>query len=409
VPESFSNERPPFTFTHNDLSAIAIADDDTACRFPNSNRTDCIYRFRPQLAQYAVQPDAPKTIEEYVKRGSPQLGLRITSYKDATLLGLTWPHTVMDGVGKKELMSAWSLMLAGQERDIPKMLGARDDVAWDIAGQYSDGEVDKSAVEDMLLKGMSRYKFISRFIWHTVTSPKADMRVFYLPKDLVTQWRQEAIDILPADPETGEHSFLSDGDIINAWIVKTVATTESKPSSYVLAGALNARYRVRQLQQAKGTHIQNLLNLYYARFPQDLAASTIAEIALAHRRQVAEQSTEHQLIRYFMTKRKQVESHKKHDKGVLCGHQNDLLIMCNNLSKIGIAAAADFSPAVLPREDGSRSTGTAAYYHFQSYGQMPRNTFIILNKDDSGYWIRATVSQRTWDRIMQDIGVDELE
>ena len=409
MPKMFSDEQPPFTFTHNDLSTVAIANDTTACRFPKPNKTDCIYKFRPEFTQYAIQPDGPKTIEEYVKRGLPQLGLRITSFKDATVVGLTWPHTVMDGAGKKELMSAWSLTLAGREQDIPKMFGANNDVAWDIAGQYADDEIDKCVVEGMLLKGMSRCGFISRFIWRAVTYPKADMRLFYLPKYLVIQWQQDAINLLPEDPEIGKQPFLSDGDIITAWIIKTVAATEPKRSSFVLAGALNARYRVRHLQQAKGIHMQNLLSLYYARFPEDLAASTMAQIGLAHRHQVAEQATEHQLIRYFMTRRKQVEGHKNDDKLPLYGHQSDVLIMCNNLSKIGITSAADFSPAVLPHEDGSRSPGTAVYYHFQSYGHVPRNSFVIFNKDNSGYWIRANVSQRTWDKIMDDVGVGELE
>ncbi len=413
MPEEFTDHQPPFTYSHNDLSATAIDDDPIGRQFPRSTKTACVRRRVPQLLQYAAGPDNPKTAEEYAKRGLPQLGLRITSFKDVTLVGLIWPHTLMDGAGQRDLLSAWSLALAGREEEIPTLLGASRDVAWDIAGQYADDEIDKLAVQDRLLMGLSRCRFITRVVWQAMTAPKADVRSFYVPASIIAGLRQEATDQLPDDPDTGKRAFVSDGDIVAAWFVRVIAKTEAKRSKFVMVGALDARHRVRELRQARGggVHMQNLLGLYYAQFPGDVADAPLAHIALAHRCQVAQQSTEHQLIRHFMTKRKVRE--RNEDGGGLTVYcdEDDKPILCNNLASIGIADGADFGPAVLPNADGSYSSGKAAYYQFQSYPakRVPRNSFIVLSKDSSGYWVVANVSQPAWAEIMHDIGVTDVE
>ncbi|KFY27957.1 hypothetical protein V493_03188 [Pseudogymnoascus sp. VKM F-4281 (FW-2241)] len=413
VPETFTDECPRFTYTHNDRSAVAIDEDELGHRFPKSLKKACVYGSVPEFIQYAMPPGAPKSIEEYVRRRVPQLALVITSFKDTTLIGLSWPHTLMDGVGQKELLAAWSLALAGREQNIPQLLGAREDVAWDIAGQFTEDGLEKDAFGDRLLKGLNRYIFISKLVWNNLASGATETRTFYLPRDFVEQQRQAAIGLLPNDTDTERPPFLSDGDVVCAWFVKMVSSTRPKPAQFVVAGAVNARDKVPQIRKANGVYVQNLLSLYFVQISADQAAGPLAHIALAHRRQVAEQSTEHQLIHHFMKKRREADSKKSGDKLMLYCHQDDLLIMSNNLSRIGIAEAADFGPAVLPNEDGSRSPGKAVYYHFQSSlgsgvgSGVP--SFYVYSKDDSGYWIRANASRRTWDKIMEEIGVSDVQ
>lgn len=410
MPVEFTDKLPPFAYSHNDLSATSIDEDPIGCRFPKSTQTARIHARLPEYIQFAVEPGHPTSFGEYVKRGWPQLGLRISSFKDATLVGLTWPHTVMDGSGKKELLAAWSLVLAGREQEVPTLIGASRDVAWDIAGRYADDEIGQLVVQDQLT-GLARCRFIAKLVWRSITAPAAEVRTFYAPTHIIAGFRQEAIDQLPDDPKTGKRPFLSEGDIVAAWLLRTVVKTEPQPSQFLLVGALNARNRVPELQQGTGVYVQNLISLYYAQFPSSVTDGALATTALSHRLQVAEQATEHQLVRHFMNKRSEIERKENGDSVKFYCGEDDRLVFCNNLSGLRIAAAADFTPAVLPNEDGSYSSGKAVYYHFQSFpvkGAVPRNSFVIFDKDSSGYWIGANISKAAWAEIMHDIGVTEV-
>lgn len=46
----------------------------------------------------------PTTIKELISQDTPQLRLHITSFKDATLVALSWPHTLMDAKGYQALL-----------------------------------------------------------------------------------------------------------------------------------------------------------------------------------------------------------------------------------------------------------------------------------------------------------------
>ena len=55
------------------------------------------------------------------------LSLHVTSFTDATLVALSWSHVLMDVMGQRALLHAWSLVLAEKDSEVPKMLGAHED------------------------------------------------------------------------------------------------------------------------------------------------------------------------------------------------------------------------------------------------------------------------------------------
>lgn len=136
------------TFSH-DVSPVhmSIKEHLVAGKLPEATNHASVQTTDPGFQSLATRTDVPTTLQEMIKRGAPQLSLHITSFKDATLVGLAWPHTLMDAIGLEHLLRAWSLVLAGREADVQPVLGAREDIMWEIAREACEDEV---AVDEAL-------------------------------------------------------------------------------------------------------------------------------------------------------------------------------------------------------------------------------------------------------------------
>jgi hypothetical protein len=71
----------------------------------------------------------------------PSISLHITSFSDATLVAVVWPHMLMDASGGRALLAGWSSVLPGREEDIPMVLGAQKDILQQAA-EATDDEDD---------------------------------------------------------------------------------------------------------------------------------------------------------------------------------------------------------------------------------------------------------------------------
>lgn len=316
----------------------------------------------------------------------------------------------MDATGQRELLAAWSLALAGRARSIRPLAGARADVAWAVAEERTAAQLGPDALRDRELLGLGRVLFLGRFVWRMLTGGRADWRVFRLPRTVLGRWRRDGLAQLPADPATGAPPFVSDGDLICAWLVRLTAAGGWGPRTrYVVAGSVNCRGRIPAL--AGGVYVQNLLGLYFADIPAAAVAgpgaSSLARIALAHRQQVALQTTEDQLRHHFRRRRAAAEAQQDPAVPLYC-RADDVLVMCNNLSGLRIGAAADFGPAVVAAAgaEGPASGRVVGHYYLSSdEGNRPMPYFVCLDQDEDGYWIRGNASPQTWVRILEDIGV----
>lgn len=107
---------------------MAIEDHPQAKTLPKATTNPSIQPGPENFRQFAGRTDAPPTLEDFVHSDIPQLSLHITSFTDATLVALSWPHTLMDVMGQTALLQSWSLILAGRTFEVPVLLGAQDDV-----------------------------------------------------------------------------------------------------------------------------------------------------------------------------------------------------------------------------------------------------------------------------------------
>ncbi|KAM4058420.1 DDE superfamily endonuclease [Hirsutella rhossiliensis] len=129
VPRSFSSERPAIAFTR-DVIDDNIETHPLGARLPklSDGGSLSVQKIGSDLRPLAGSQNLPITIEEVIERDAPQISLHITSFNDATVVALCWPHVLMDVMGLRALLRNWSLILNGNEDGISSIIGTRDDV-----------------------------------------------------------------------------------------------------------------------------------------------------------------------------------------------------------------------------------------------------------------------------------------
>ena len=85
-----------------------IEDHPLAKTLPKATESPSIQADPGSFRAFGARENAPETLEDFLTTDMPQMSLHITSFNDATLVGLSWPHTLMDVMGQQALLNAWS-------------------------------------------------------------------------------------------------------------------------------------------------------------------------------------------------------------------------------------------------------------------------------------------------------------
>lgn len=405
VPQPFTAERPAVSCT-TQVIPVNIEDDPLAKALPKSTEAPSVQPGPQDFRAFAAREDAPTTLEDFIYQDIPQLSLHITSFNDATLVALSWPHTLMDVMGQQALLRGWSLVLAGRESEVPPMLGAREDAI--CAAVDAALEKEESALLQKQLKGWSLLLFGLRFAWDMLWNRVVENRTIFLPKRAVDALRKEAQYDLHAQDGREEEPFVSEGDVLTAWATRAVASSLPQPRPVTVLHAVNARFRLPSLVQASGVYVQNMAVAAFTFLTPEVANGPLGFTALQNRRHLMEQTTEPQVLAFLHQLRQ--ESKSGSDPASICGESDALLIPFTNWTRANLFKTADFSPALLRAGETSQSRnnppGTFVYHHAQSMHHNPavRNVVVVLGKDHGdNYWLTGNLLPLAWVKIEEDI------
>jgi hypothetical protein len=96
-----------------------IGEHTVGSKFPTPSGTGPSVVCDPEEFQSLMRrPDGPKALADYLYTDAPQLALHIVSFCDATLVTISWSHTLLDTMGMKLLLQAWSLVLQGRSDEV---------------------------------------------------------------------------------------------------------------------------------------------------------------------------------------------------------------------------------------------------------------------------------------------------
>ncbi|ROV97407.1 hypothetical protein VMCG_06946 [Cytospora schulzeri] len=406
VPKRFTGGRPAVAFSHDESSSgLRINEHPLASRLPKAMAEPSFQPGAIHFRSFAAKPDVPSSINDAISHDAPQLSLHITSFKDATLVGISFPHILMDALGFEALLRSWSLVLAGREAEVPPVLGARNDVLWATAARSIGSKSDESfVIGKKRLQGVSYLKFLLRFMRDKFRDPTMENQIVYLPNSAVAQLRRQAMGSMKSasNNEPHEDIFISEGDILAAWIAQTIASSASRPRPVTILRAINARFRLGSILQTpeKGVYVQNMVLASFVCLSPQVARGPLGTMALENRRQLAEQTTEQQMLILLQVLRQRIESGRQ--PTILSGEPDSLPIVFNDLTKVNLIGAVDFKLAVSQQGDseGSRSNpiGTMVYHHFQSLKENAwrRNWVVVLGKDhQDGTWVMADLTRKS--------------
>ncbi|KAF9735690.1 hypothetical protein PMIN06_006779 [Paraphaeosphaeria minitans] len=401
TPRIYTAERPPVSFTSQSYN-IPIEDHPLAGRLPKASEKPGLHPAPEEFREFAAPPGAPETLDHYLAGDVPMISLHITSFQNGTLVGLSWPHTLMDVMGQQALLRAWSLVLAGRMSEVPPMLGAKEDFLIKAADQ-SETLREEYVLKPQIMKTWALVKVLMNFVWDLFWYRTAETRTIFLPKDTVANLRLEARTELRPEEE------VSEGDVLTAWTMRAVASALPKPRSITAVHAINARLRLRSLVDAPGLFVQNMVVAAFTFVEHSIAIGPLGPIARLNRQHLVEQATEAQILANLRELRKQPPG-RVDPVSMICGDPDALLMPYTNWSRADLIHAVDFGDAVLKEGETGPSRinppGTIVYHHAAALKPNPaaRNFIMVLGQDHGGnQWITGILLRPAWAKIEEEL------
>lgn len=385
---------------------MALQDHPVARNFPKETHGPSTQPIPSNFRPFIARADFP-TFEEVSQNDIAPIFLHVTSFRDATIAALVWPHVLMDVMGGQALLAAWSSVLAGREDEVPTVLGAREDILQHPAITADDD--DEFILGESRLTGLNLLVFHLRTVWDIIWNGSRECRVIFLPKasydKLRTRTRQE---VATLDLEAGSAPFVSESDILTAWVTRAIALSEPNSRSVIAMNLLNLRFRIPLLLQSSGVFIQNMVLGTYAFFSSQLAKGPLGPIALNHRQHVTEQGTEKQIRKFLKAVMRDIELGRA--PKILFGNSDSIPVIFNNVIKVNLMKMANFGPAVITQgektETRTNPLGTMVNYFNETLDNAFKglNIIVMLGKDHVGnYWLMGTLLPRAWDVIEEEL------
>ncbi|KAJ5144631.1 hypothetical protein N7448_002023 [Penicillium atrosanguineum] len=405
VQNSSATKRENVSFSHLTYD-MRLQDHPVARNLPKETDGPSTHPIPSDFRPFIARADFPK-FEEVSQKDIAPIFLHVTSFRDATIAALVWPHVLMDVMGGQALLAAWSSVLAGREEDVPPVLGAREDILQHPAIVADDD--DEFILGKSRLTGLSLLIFQLRSLWDMIRSGSRERRVIFLPKasyeKLKIRTRQEVATVAP---EAEPAPFVSESDILTAWATRAIALSEPNSRSIVIMSLLNLRFRIPLLLQSSGVFIQNMVLGTYAFLSSQVAKGPLGPIALGHRQHVTEQGTEQQTRKFLKAVMADIEAGRA--PRVLFGNSDSVAVIFNNVIKAELMKTANFGPAVITQGENTETRtnplGTMVSYFNESLDNTFEglNIFVMLGKDHAeNYWFMGTLLPRAWDVIEEEL------
>ncbi|CAK1360684.1 hypothetical protein CB0940_06684 [Cercospora beticola] len=408
APRNFTPERSAITYSQQRFD-LNIEDHPLARTLPKATKTSSVQVGPDDFRSFAAGPSAPTTLADFLDKDKPLLSMHITSFSDATSVGLSWPHVLMDIMGQQALVRAWSLVLAEREAEVPQCIGAHADAIAEAASSPAS-TVEEYALGKLRMGAIGMIKFGARFAWDLLWNTAVETRTVCIPAQAMSRLYSEAQQSLATSAAgTGNSStpFVSEGDVLTAFFAHQVVSSLKQPRPVTILHALNARFRLPALKASKGVYIQNMAVAACAYLSADLVQGPLGPAALQNRATLLEQATEHQVLAALRELHEQHQKKPGVDPNILSGDPNALLMPFTNWTRANLFEAVDFSPAIVRSSESgqtrSNPPGTMVYHHAASMqsNSAARNVIVVLGKDLAGnYWVTGVqLTTAAWARI----------
>ncbi|KAF2013490.1 hypothetical protein BU24DRAFT_452372 [Aaosphaeria arxii CBS 175.79] len=419
VPEKYTTERPCVNFTKatHDMS---ISQHPMGAKIPRPTAKPEVLHRAAEILPLLLPAHRNTSINDWIYTDRAQLSVHVVAFNDATVVTLSWLHTLLDAMGRNMLLRAWTAMLEGRDEDVPEFYGYDFDPLANLGKQEMREHENSSPVEEYVLKdrrlslwGMLRFVF--NLFWETTFYPVEDGRTVIIPNTFFRKLRAQAVEDLataptdtlmmnfsdPANPKP----FLSDGDILCAWWLRLFLSCQPwiDPSRTIdisnVFGMRNLLTQTEpQLLPDGVAFIGNCVTAVHSFFTfQEILTLPLGHIATRIRRDLVKQTTRPQINASMQANREALA------KGGAALYGSGDMIMANfsNWSK-GKMFETNFESAVKSSHGKDKTKGRPTALMVEAFlkGFSIRNSGACVGKDaDGNYWVSAALRPEAWDNV----------
>lgn len=416
VPRVFTSERPAVHFTHS-MTNTSIDEHPVGSQLPKSTNTLSIQNTPAELFHalgLRRGGNVPITVYDLVRSDEPQLSVHVTNFTDATLVGILYPHTMMDGMGRVALIQAWSLVLAGRETEVPTLAGTRDDIMATVGTASDITEQEPWMMMPMVMSGLGKLRWGSRLLWDILWCPQADEKVMCVPPALQEQLRRQAQKEL-VERRGSEAPFISNSDVLAAWVLHLVGRSQPQPRPMTLSNVVELRSRLPSVFSRPANdevYVQNITaRTHVFLSAAECAGLSLGETALKVREAISLQAAEPQVRAQV---REQRRARAAGESFMLFGDPDAVMLFLTNQTKDGVFKNSDFGPAVVQARSlhGTNPPGTPVYTHscFMKKNFVTRYAVSFRGKDYIGnVWVNLVLAANVWDKIERQLKKTEQD
>ncbi|KAK4031428.1 hypothetical protein C8A01DRAFT_42112 [Parachaetomium inaequale] len=404
IPAAFSQDRPAIGFDHQDLSDLAVEDHPTASHIPRPPRNGrpAIVVDPDDLSELVYGPDVPRRLDDYLYADRPQLGLRVVSFKNSTIIVLHWIHLAFDATAKRSLLDAWTLMLQGKEDEIPEPLAPDNYVLENIGKKPTKPHA--LAHRRVSMPGLVSWAL--RNAYPLFIRPK-EHRMVCVPAAYLAKLREKALAELNAQAAAAgqkEEPFLSEGDVLLAWVTRLAMANISKDSERIIAVQQAYQWRrvLKDLIPANTPFLGNCVGFLVTLMPaKDLLRKPLSFLASHIRRSIEEQGSREQIEAYASF----IRLDPKNRAPPFFGESSMQLLMFSNWQKANMYGTDLSAAAVKPRD----TTLMPSYVQSMQGPYNFTDGIIIVGKDAEGnYWLSAYRVKGLWEMMETEMARDKI-
>ncbi|KJZ71914.1 hypothetical protein HIM_08670 [Hirsutella minnesotensis 3608] len=379
VPRTPRADCPAIGFHHDEFEGPI--DSHPLARHFSIQSTEGSQTFRayPDFRPLVGWPHVPQSVDDLIRREAPQIGLYVTSFTDATLVGVSWMHPSMDGMGMRTLLRNWSLVLNGRENEVADLSCARRDVLESLL----PGDDEKA---ESLIRGPAPCTK-----WWRTTLP----RLWWLAR---AAWKGSSSQPL----------HVSEANVLAAWLARTLYWTRPQPRAIQILTIIDARFRLPQLRGRSGDNIiQNVLMSTHTPLPSGAVQASLGATALAHRRTVAELASEPEATQFFRHQFEHVEMTGDADFGIR--NPPRIPVLYSDMAKSNLLEAVDLAAAVVggrrDKDQDLHQQGRPRHMVVVALAFPPGIEVAAVGaKDQQGNrWVTGWLQPRSWDALRREV------
>ncbi|GKT93838.1 lysR family regulatory protein [Colletotrichum tofieldiae] len=414
IPETFNPSRPAVHFT-TEPNPSSVKSHPLASTIPSIFSPPTHDLSRPRildtpstLTPILAGPEAATTFADYTTTDRPLLSLHVITFTDATFVTITYPHSITDGMGRRELVENWCRVLAGKKEDVTPLADLAFDPMAKVAKSEKQRYDEPFLWEHKRLHGWGKLRFTFSLLWYLLTN-RIRQRNIFVPAASLKSLRQRAETDLSQSPEAATR--LSDGDILTTWLVRLACShvPKSSPAQPIaISTALDLRGRLHEEDMSPDVaYVSNLVAYNWTSTTAlGFLHGPFGEAVALIRNSVRSQLTDAQV---YASTRLTYNAVAESGSTNQFTEPNGFVVSVSNVSKARFHEVIDFSPAVVRVEgedEEARPTPRGKIVWQCNTPRMrmhPPCLIYIQGKDHAGnYLAQMLVAERTW-RIIEEV------